>query len=66
MRASMESTFLRTSEGEEGVVDWEERAVSLRVDFMVADSFSTLKCATLKFLRRSSKGRRRRGWSWVC
>jgi hypothetical protein len=39
-------------------------AVSLRVVLMAVDSFSTLKWAILKFLRRSSNGRRRRGWSW--
>jgi hypothetical protein len=59
MRASMESTDLRTSVGE--ALLSEEVAVSLRFVFRVAWSFSTLKWAILKFFRRSSKGRRRRG-----
>lgn len=58
----MASTFLRTSSGDEGL----ERAsfmVSVRVDWIVVLSFSTLKRADLKFLRRSSNGRRISGWS---
>lgn len=64
MRASMESTDLRTSSGEEEAFR-EAEVVSLRVDLIVVDSFSTWKCATLKFFRRSSKGSRRRGWSRI-
>lgn len=63
MRESIRSTFLRTSSGEEVEVR-EAVAVSRRVVFMEEESFSTAKWAALKFLRRSSKGRRRRGWSW--
>ena len=58
----MESTFLRTSSGEALLRD--ACVVSLSVAFTVVLSFSTLKWTTLKFLRRSSKGRRRSGWSW--
>lgn len=62
MRAIIESTDLRTSVGGE-VVFREEVVVSRRVAFRAVDSFSTWRWAALKFLRRSSKGRRRRGWS---
>ena len=64
IRASIESTLFRTSSGEEEDVR-EEAVASFRVVLRAVDSFSTLKWALLKFLRRSSKGRRRRGWSWV-
>ena len=64
MRASIESTLFSTSSGEEEDVR-EEVVASFRVVLRAVDSFSTLKWATLKFLRRSSKGRRRMGWSWV-
>lgn len=52
MRASIESTFLRTSSGEEEESD--DVAVSFKADFTARDSFSTCRWASLKFLRRSS------------
>jgi hypothetical protein len=63
MRKSMASTFLRTSSGDDDGLDRVSFMVSVRVDWMAVLSFSTLKRADLKFLRRSSKGSRIRGWS---
>jgi hypothetical protein len=60
MRVIIESRFLRTSSGVEEF-EREAFAVSLRLLRTAVLSLSTASCATLKFLRSSSYGSRRRG-----